>query len=76
MLIFRKNLTIYIIFLIINIGNLYKGGDENGAYKSWTSGISRRGGVFLCAVVGTVVEGTNIRKNGGRRENCFLFCFL
>ena len=56
-LIFRKNLTIYIIFLIINIGNLYKGGDENGAYKSWPSGAARRGGLFLCAMAGAVVEG-------------------
>jgi hypothetical protein len=64
MLIFRKNLTIYIIFLIINIGNLYKGGNENGAYKSWPSRAVRRCGVFLCIVVGAVVEGKAVTGKG------------
>jgi hypothetical protein len=57
-------LTIYIIFLIINIGNLYKGGDENGAYKSWPRGVGRRGGVSFCIVVGAVVEGEAVTGKG------------
>jgi hypothetical protein len=60
MLIFRNNLTVKVIYVIIRMEIHRKEVKNYGAYKSWPSGAVRRGGVFLCTVAGAVAEGKNI----------------
>jgi hypothetical protein len=79
MLIFRKNLRINLIYIMITMVIHRKGGEKDGAYKSWASWFGGRGSVFLRVVVGTVAEKESVICNIKKRYkggNLPPFCFL
>jgi|GEM_PF-6338334 len=79
MLIFKKKFENKFNLCYDYNGNPSKGGEKDGAYKSWASWFGGRGSVFLCVVVGTVAERESVICNIKKRYkggNLPPFCFL